>query len=105
VRNYIIYPTPWKPHRRASAQPATELLTHLEGLSPELLAGDTHTGVVETSLMLHLCPEQILTEVLAGSLPPQRCHSPLWPYRKIFLSRRVQALFELLFGASPLSRL
>lgn len=33
-----------------------ELLSHIEGLSPEVLEGDSHAGVVETSILLHLFP-------------------------------------------------
>ena len=37
----------------------TEILGHIEGIEPEDLNGDTHAGLLETSMMLHLLSEHV----------------------------------------------
>ncbi len=37
----------------------SNILGHIEGLTPEALDGDTHAGVIETSMMLHLLGEYV----------------------------------------------
>jgi creatinine amidohydrolase/Fe(II)-dependent formamide hydrolase-like protein len=38
-----------------------------------------------------------LSEILEGKLPPEQCHSPLWPKRLIFLNPLMVRLFNRLF--------
>lgn len=37
---------------------------------------------------------EMLFDVYAGRVHPRDCHSPLWPFRRVLLSRRVFALFD-----------
>jgi len=154
----------------------SNILGHIKGLSPEVLDGDTHGGVIETSLMLYLLrdcvdpcfkeckritvdlklaaegkppaahkpgrasipqllrgfkaslkyfetetyagkpdistPEigkeildtlaghcaEALSQLWSGQLPLEKCHSPVWPLRHIFLWRWVSVIFERAVG-------
>ncbi len=153
-----------------------DILGRIEGLSPESLDGDTHGGVIETSMMLYLLNEcvdpcykdlermtidtklastgkepgankpgndsilqllagfktsmkyfveetysgapqiataeigkevidilawhctELLSGLWTGKLSPEKCHSPVWPFRWIFLWRWVSVLFERIAG-------
>lgn len=40
----------------------------------------------------------ILSEVWTGKIPPSEAHSPVWPYRSIFLSETIERVSERLAG-------
>lgn len=146
----------------------SEVLGHIDGVTPEELRGDHHGGAIETSMMLHAAGDQVdpgyrelpqrtlemkrreaglaplpakgvldlmksfkhklkyyesetysgkpsiasaeigremmdvlarhtadaLEDVWSGVLPPEKCHSPIWPLRWIFTSELLSRVFE-----------
>jgi len=48
------------------------------------------------TLAAHSAP--VVAEILDGKLPPERCHSPLWPRRFIFVNPWMVRLFNRLLG-------
>lgn len=68
-------------------------------------AGDPALGGAEAGAQIYDIltdhAAEALAEVLDGTLPPSRWHSPLWPLRHLLLSEAVHGLFERALATRP----
>lgn len=68
-------------------------------------SGDPALGSADSGALIydHLTDlaAEALCEILDGSLPPERWHSPLWPLRHLLLSEFVHGLFERALATRP----
>lgn len=71
----------------------------------ETYAGDPALGSAASGAVIydHLTDlaADALCEIVDGTLPPERWHSPLWPLRHLLLSETVNGLFERALATRP----